>query len=270
MHSAATMTPVGPKERFSNRVEEYVRYRPGYPQAIVELLRQACGLAPESVVADVGCGTGLLARLFIENGNTVWGVEPNAAMRQAGERLLQGQARFRSVAGSAEETTLPAASADFIVAGQSFHWFDAQAARGEFARVLRPGGWVAVIWNERQTNASPFLRSYETLLRDFGTDYAEVAANYPRTRQMEEFFGPGAFQQRVFHNEQILDWEGLRGRLLSSSYSPPRGDSRHEPMLAELENIFLVHAENGRVRVAYDTRVYYGRLAAGGAEAGVR
>lgn len=260
MHSAATMTPAGPKERFSNRVEDYVRYRPGYPRAIVALLRRECGLAPESVVADIGCGTGLLARLFLENGNAVWGVEPNAAMRQAGERLLQGHARFRSVAGSAEAITLPGASADFIVTGQAFHWFDTEAAQREFARVLRAGGWVVVVWNERRTDTSAFLRAYESLLRDFGTDYAEVAANYPRARRMEEFFGAGAFQQRIFPNEQLLDWKGLRGRLLSSSYAPPKGDPRHEPMQAELERIFQAHAVNGLARVEYDTHVYYGRL----------
>ncbi len=150
------------KERFSNRVEDYVRYRPGYPRAVLDLLREECGFAPESVVADIGSGTGILTQMLLENGNVVYGVEPNAEMRAAGESLLQRYARFRSVAGSAEATTLPDASVDFVFVGQAFHWFEPKAARAEFERVLKPRGWVAVIWNERKKDATAFLREYET------------------------------------------------------------------------------------------------------------
>lgn len=161
------MATADPTERFSNRAEDYVRYRPGYPRAILPPLREDCGLAPESRIADVGSGTGLLGRVFLDDGETVYGVEPNAEMRAAGERSLRGYPRFHSVAASAEATSLAEASVDFIVAGQAFHWFDAQAARREFARILRPGGWVAVLWNERRTDATGFLRAYEALLRRF-------------------------------------------------------------------------------------------------------
>ncbi|MGA8767966.1 MAG: class I SAM-dependent methyltransferase [Candidatus Acidiferrales bacterium] len=248
------------KERFSNRVEDYVRYRPGYPRAVLDLLREECGLAPESVVADIGSGTGILTQMLLENGNVVYGVEPNAEMRAAGECLLQRYARFRSVAGSAEATTLPDASVDFVFVGQAFHWFEPKAARAEFERVLRPRGWIAVIWNERKKDATPFLREYETFLRTFGTDYEKVSEKYPQDRSMRKFFGAGAGGKKSFANEQVFDFDGLRGRLLSSSYSPPKGHPQHEPMLEALEKLFAEHAQDGRVRLEYLTHVYYGQL----------
>ncbi len=248
------------KQRFSNRVADYVRYRPGYPLAILELLSEECGLAPESVVADIGSGTGMLTRMLLENGNVVYGVEPNAEMRAAGENLLQKCARFHSVAGSAEATTLPDASVDFVVVGQAFHWFEPKAARAEFERVLKPRGFVVVIWNERKQDATAFLREYETFLRAFGTDYEKVSEKYPQDRPMRKFFGAGAGGKKSFANEQVFDFDGLRGRLLSSSYAPAAGHAKHEPMLAALEKLFAAHARDGRVRFEYLTHVYYGQL----------
>jgi ubiquinone/menaquinone biosynthesis C-methylase UbiE len=248
------------KQRFSNRVADYVRYRPGYPRAILDTLRDECGLTPASVLADIGSGTGLLSRLFLDNVNLVYGVEPNTEMRAAGEQLLRAYPKFRSIAASAEATTLPDASVDFVVAGQAFHWFDPQAARTEFARILRSSGWVAVIWNERRIETSALLREYEAMLRKYSPDYAQVSAKYPEDARMAEFFGPGELRQRTFPNEQIFDFEGFRGRLLSSSYSPPKGHPNHKLVLTELKRIFDAHNENGRVRVEYTTHLYYGRL----------
>jgi len=254
------------KERFSNRVADYIRYRPGYPAGVLELLRAECGLTPESVIADVGSGTGILTKLFLDNGNFVYGVEPNAEMREAGEESLAAYPKFRSVAAPAEATTLPAAGVDFVTAAQAFHWFNPPAARAEFARILRParrggpGGWVAVIWNERKKDLGPFAEAYEQLLRTFGTDYNTVSGTYPEPGRMAAFFGAGNFQHRIFANEQRMDYDALRGRLLSSSYAPAPGHPNHAPMLAELRRMFDTHAENGRVRFEYSTHVYYGRL----------
>jgi SAM-dependent methyltransferase len=255
------MTATDSKERFANRVADYVRYRPGYPREVLDLLREECGLQPDSVIADIGSGTGLLTQLFLEYGNLVYGVEPNAEMRHAGEEFLKKYPRFRSVAASAESTTLPDASVDLVVAGQAFHWFEPCAARTEFARILRPGGRVALIWNERMKDTSPFLREYETLLRTFGTDYDTVSERYPQVQSMEDFFGPGAMTKRSFANAQVFDFDGLRGRLLSSSYTPPQGHPQHQPMLAALEKLFATHAKDGGVRFEYLTHVYYGQLA---------
>jgi SAM-dependent methyltransferase len=249
-----------PKQRFSNRVADYVRYRPGYPHAVLDVLRDECGLAPESVIVDVGSGTGLLTQLFLENGNLVYGVEPNAAMREAGEQFLGKYRHFSSVVGTAEATTLPDASADFVVVGQAFHWFDARAARAEFLRVLKPNGWVAVIWNEREKDRTAFQKEYESLLQTYSLDYRQVAAKYPERRSMEDLFGPDRLRHYAISNEQTFDFEGLRGRLLSSSYSPPADHPKHEPMLAELKRLFDIHQEDGCVRFEYETHIYYGRL----------
>jgi SAM-dependent methyltransferase len=255
-----TMATTDSKERFANRVADYVRYRPGYPREVLDLLREECDLKPDSVIADIGSGTGILTQLFLENGNLVLGVEPNVEMRQAGEDFLRAYPRFRSAAGSAEFTTLPDASVDLVVAGQAFHWFEPCAARTEFARILRPGGPVVVIWNERMKDTSPFLREYEAFLRTFGADYDKVSERYPQVQSMKDFFGSGAMTKRSFANAQVFDFDGLRGRLLSSSYSPLQSHPQHQPMLAALEKLFATHAKDGRVRFEYLTRVYYGQL----------
>jgi SAM-dependent methyltransferase len=247
------------KERFSNRAADYVRYRPGYPRGVLDLLRGECGLTPESTIADIGSGTGILTRLILENGNFVYGIEPNLAMREAGEEFLAAYPKFRSVAATAEATTLPDAGVDLVTAAQAYHWFDPPAARVEFARILRPGGWVSVIWNERKKDLRPFAEQYEQLLRTFGTDYARVSETYPESRRMTELFG-GEFRHRAFPNEQLMDFDALRGRLLSSSYAPAAGHPNHGPMLADLRKIFDSHAVSGRVRFEYETHVYYGRL----------
>jgi SAM-dependent methyltransferase len=255
------MTPAtDSKERFSNRVADYVRYRPGYPAGILDLLRAECRLTPESVIADMGSGTGILTRVFLENGNFVYGIEPNAAMREAGEEFLGAYPKFRSVAASAEATTLADASVDFVTAGQAYHWFDPPATRAEFARILRPDGWVVVIWNERNKNLGPFAQDYEGLLRTYGTDYARVSETYPEPERMAQLFGEGNFRHRAFPNEQLMDFDALRGRLLSSSYSPAAGHPNHAPMLAELRRIFDEFAVGGRVRFEYSTHVYCGQL----------
>jgi SAM-dependent methyltransferase len=247
------------KERFSNRVADYVRYRPGYPRGVLDLLRDECGLTPASAIADIGSGTGILTKLFLDNGNFVYGIEPNAAMREAGEELLAAYPKFRSVAATAEATTLPEAAVDLVTAAQAFHWFHPPAARLEFARILRPGGFVAVIWNERKKDLGPFAEQYEQLLRTYGTDYARVSEAYPESQRMSELFG-GGFRHRTFPNEQTMDFAALRGRLLSSSYAPAAGHRNHEPMLADLRKMFDSHAVSGRVRFEYETHVYYGRL----------
>jgi SAM-dependent methyltransferase len=252
------------KQRFSNRVADYIRYRPGYPRAVLELLRDECGLTADSVVADIGSGTGILTRMFLENGNAVYGVEPNADMRVAGEEFLAKYPIFRSVAAAAEATTLPDASVDFVAAGQVFHWFDPQAARTEFRRILRPQGWVVVIANHRKKDSTPFLRAYEAFLRKFGTDYGKVAETYPSAARMADFFGAGKFREHTAPNRQIFDFDGLSGRLRSSSYAPPPEHPNHKPMLATLKELFDAHSSDGSVSFDYVTYIYYGQLEAGG------
>jgi SAM-dependent methyltransferase len=252
------MSPA-PTARFSDRVEDYVRYRPGYPPQIIELLRAECGLQPAHVVADIASGTGAFTRLLLENGNRVFAVEPNDAMREAGDQLLRSFHKMTSVAGAAEETTLPSASVDFVTAAQAAHWFDHARTRAEFVRILKPRGWCALIWNERRTAATPFLSDYEQLLLTYGTDYKEV--RHERTTEtIHEFFAPSPHQERAFDLRQQFDFEGAAGRLLSSSYAPLAGHPNHEPMMRELKRIFDAHEQNGVVEFEYKTRVYYGKL----------
>ena len=248
-----------PTARFSNRVEDYVRYRPGYPPEVLELLRVECGLKPFHAIADVASGTGAFTRLLLENGNRVFAIEANAAMREAGSRLLQSFAQHISVAGTAENTTLPSASVDFVTAAQSAHWFDRRRARSEFVRILKPGGWCVLIWNERRTAATPFLRDYEQLLLTYGTDYKEVR-HERTTTTIHEFFAPAPHLERVFDLRQQFEFEGTAGRLLSSSYAPLSGHPNHSPMMAELERIFHAHAQKGVVEFEYNTRIFYGEL----------
>lgn len=248
-------------KRFSSRVENYVRYRPGYPPEIIELLRDECGLTPDAVVADIGSGTGKLTELFLENGNRIFGVEPNREMREAGERLFQKFSFFRSVDGTAENTTLSEHSADFIVAGQAFHWFDAKKCHKEFLRVLNHGGWTVIVWNDRLTDATPFLAAYEDLLREFSTDYEQV--NHRRFNDgvaIKNFYG-GEPRLQNFSNAQHFDFDGLKGRLLSSSYAPEAGQPKHDAMLAALKSIFKTHQRDGQVVFEYETHVYFGHLA---------
>ncbi|MGB2605756.1 MAG: class I SAM-dependent methyltransferase [Candidatus Sulfotelmatobacter sp.] len=245
--------------RFSDRVENYVRYRPGYPLEVLTTLKTECGLAPSHVVADIASGTGLWTRMLLENGNAVFGIEPNGEMRAAGERLLAGFEKYTSAAGSAEATTLPDQSVDFVTAAQAAHWFDREKARREFVRILKPGGWLVLLWNERLTDSTKFLRDYEQLLLDYGTDYEEVR-HERTTDSVNEFFDPAPFKQRVFEMRQEFDYAGVEGRLLSSSYAPGPGHPQYAPMLRELRRIFDACAVAGRTAFEYKTRVYFGQL----------
>jgi SAM-dependent methyltransferase len=198
--------------------------------------------------------------LFLENGNCVLGVEPNQEMRRAGEEFLQPFRKFTSVAGSAESTTLGDATVDFVTAGQAFHWFDVQPAKREFSRILKPHGWVVIAWNDRRMEEASLTRQYEELLERFGIDYKRVKDAYPENEDIRSFFATGDFSARDLPNQQILDWEGFRGRLRSSSFAPTEGHVNHAPMMAELKKIFDAHERDGSVRMEYFTRVYFGQL----------
>ncbi len=248
--------------RFSNLVRNYALYRPHYPLGIIRVLRKEAGLRRDSVIADVGSGTGISAGLFLRNGNIVYGVEPNREMRKAAERSLKRFDRFSSIAGTAERTTLPAASVDFVIASQAFHWFDVGRSKKEFARILKPGGWVAIIWNIRRTD-SPFLRAYEALLKKHGTDYRAVGERGRRgasRRQLGRLFAGGRYRTRILAYVQRLHYSALRGRLLSSSYVPASTDPRSKPMLLELKRLYARHERGGAVRMAYDTEIHFGRV----------
>jgi SAM-dependent methyltransferase len=246
--------------RFSTRVENYVKYRPGYPEEIVRILKSDCELTSASLIADVGSGTGILSELFLRNGNVVFGIEPNAPMRTAAQQLLSAYKNFVSIDGSAEATTLEPHSVDLIMAAQAFHWFDRSKAKSEFKRILKPEGWVVLIWNERLVDSTAFLRDYESLLLRYGTDYQEVRHENVAT-EIDDFFAPSRFQLKTLQNLQHFDFESLKGRVYSSSYAPEPGHPNFEPMLGKLKELFNVHNRDGIVTFEYATKIYYGRLA---------
>jgi len=246
-------------QRFSSRVDNYIRYRPGYPPEIIEFLKTSCGLQSKSIIADVGSGTGILTEMFLKSGNPVFAIEPNREMRHAAERLLQSFPAFTSIAGTAEETTLPDASVDFVTVGQAFHWFDAARTRQEFRRILLPGGWVVLVWNDRRIDSTAFLAGYEQLLRDYATDYDQVNHKRIDASTLRAFFKADP-DTKTFSNFQHFDFEALCGRLLSSSYAPDLGQPGHTEMIAALRGLFEAHQREGKVTFEYDTIIYCGRL----------
>ena len=246
--------------RFSSRVQDYIKYRPTYPAELLRIMERHCGFSAGSVVADLGSGTGILCELLLKNGNPVFGVEPNLEMRSAGEKLLANYPQFKSVAAMAEATTLEDYSVDFITAGQAFHWFDRDLARKEFARILKPGGWLVLVWNDRRLDSTPFLREYEALLHEYGTDYAAVRHQDLDLEQVRAFVGSGSVGFAIMDNTQLFDFDALRGRLLSSSYTPEKEHPSYKPMLERLKEIFSQRQVNGRVAFEYETKIYYSQL----------
>jgi SAM-dependent methyltransferase len=251
------------KNRFSNRVGDYLRYRPHYPEGVLDFLRSQCHLSPAHVIADIGSGTGFLSELFLKNGNPVFGVEPNQEMRDAGEDYLAAYPRFTSINGSAEATTLPDSCADFVTVGQAFHWFKPEPTHREFARILRSGGWVAIVWNDRTLSTTGFAVSYEELLVRFGTDYSRVRDSYPRAEDIRAFFAHEKFLTHQLPNSQHFDLESLRGRLRSSSYVPTEGDPNFAPMMTALDTLFAAHQQDGRVLMEFSTWAHAGQLTSG-------
>jgi SAM-dependent methyltransferase len=245
--------------RFSNRVENYVLYRPTYPPEALQTLKTECGLSREHVIADIASGTGIWTRHLLENGNRVFGIEPNAEMRAAGEKLLADFSNFTSVSGTAEATTLPDQSVNFITAAQAAHWFDRSGSRSEFVRILKPQGWLVLLWNERLTDSTRFLCDYEQLLKHYGTDYEEIR-HERTTAAVNEFFDPAPFEERDFPLRQEFGYAGVEGRLLSSSYAPGPEHPRHAAMLRDLQRIFETNEAGGRVTFEYKTQMFFGRL----------
>jgi SAM-dependent methyltransferase len=247
--------------RFSDRVDNYVKYRPHYPAEVFDFLENEGLLAGKATVADIGSGTGISAEPLLQRGYAVYGIEPNKEMRQAAESMLKNYPAFKSIAATAEQTSLADQSIDLILAGQAFHWFDKEKSKAEFKRILKPAAPVVLLWNDRRTNTTDFLKVYEDFLQMFGTDYKEV--NHKNTQDkkiFDAFFGKENYREKSFYNYQDVDFAGLKGRVLSSSYMPGEGHTDYEFMIYTLKKIFMRYQENGKVRLDYDTKLYYGKL----------
>ena len=248
-----------PTGRFSERVDDYRRHRPSYPVEAVEAVLRHLPELP--VIADLGSGTGIFTALLLERGCRVYAVEPNEAMRLAAEVELQEQPGFTSIAAPAEATTLPDACVDAVTIAQAFHWFERDRARLECKRILKPDGHAFILFNERQEDTTAFLREYETLLHQYGTDYAQVDHRRVDAGMLQEFFGHTDYEALSFPYQQVLDWEGLAGRVRSSSYVPGEGQPGYSAMLAALRELFDAHQGDNTVTIHYDTRLFAGPLA---------
>jgi len=256
----ASSDELHPHRRFSRRVDNYVRYRPSYPPEVLAIIEAEIGLTPTAAIADVGSGTGIFTRLLLDYGCTVFAVEPNAEMRAAAEASLAGYPRFHSVAGDAGDTTLPVATVDVVTAAQAFHWFDGEAARREFLRILRPGGAVVLVYNSWRDSDDPLAEAYDALINLFDPE-REMGEAAPRAgdEDIAAFYGTGGFGRRDIPNPHWYNWDAFQGRALSSSYAPLPGHPNHEPFLAGLRSFFDAHAEQGHIRFPYVTRLYWGR-----------
>jgi SAM-dependent methyltransferase len=226
---------------------------------VIGVLGTHAGLTPRSIVADVGAGTGIFSRLLLAHGCTLYAVEPNREMRAAAEQDLAAAypATFRAIDGRAEATTLSPGSVDLVVSAQAFHWFDRVRAAAEFRRILRPDGHVAIVFNERKATESPFLAAYDELLKRWGTDYKKVAHG---SRSIDETQLATLFEAPVARfslpNRQVLDWSGLRGRLMSASYTPLAGQPGHDEIFAELRALYDRCEVSGLVELPYETEIF--------------
>ncbi|MCP4539586.1 MAG: class I SAM-dependent methyltransferase [Chloroflexi bacterium] len=243
---------------FSNRADNYAKYRPSYPQAVLECLRTECGLTPTHVVADVGSGTGILSELFLKNGNPVFSVEPNDEMRKAAERLLSHYPNLNSVNSTAEATTLPDNSVDFVTAGQALHWFDRPKAKIEFERILRPESHAMFVWNAFDFDGSPFMGAYERLFAKHSGQ--QHRADWGKRAQDIALFFDGRMNIHLFDNPRNLDFAAFKGGYLSSSHAPQAGHPQHEPLLRDLGELFDNYQKDGLVRFLNITRMYFGPM----------
>lgn len=245
-------------KRFSDRADDYVKYRPSYPLEVIDLLKSKFDLRTEKIIVDVGSGTGISSELFLKNGNVVYGVEPNDKMRSEAEKQLSQYKNYISIKGTSNETTLPSKTADFIIAAQAFHWFEPNSTRLEFKRILRDNGIVVILFNDRATKGTLFAEQYETLLNEFGSDYKQVKHKNVGEKRHRDFLGD--YQEFHFPYFQDFNFEGLLGRLKSSSYVPKEGAPRFAEMVSVLQKIFDENSRNGQVRMEYDTQVYCSRF----------
>jgi len=248
-----------PKKRFSSRVDNYIKYRPGYPSEIISFLKAELSIDQDKFFADIGSGTGIFTGLLLKNNYLVYAVEPNDEMRQAAEKKLNSYSNFISIKGSAEKTGIDSASVDVITAAQAFHWFEIKKAKEEFKRILKPGGWIILLWNARLNDASSFMTAYENFLLQNSVDYTQVAHTNIDQNKLKFFFS-SEYNVKDFPNNQVFDYESLQGRVLSSSYMPDEVDSTYDSMLNALQNIFKKYNKNGFVEFIYKTELYFGKL----------
>ena len=245
--------------RFDGRADNYVSFRPTYPTEILDTIISSCSLEPGSPVADIGSGTGIFSSLLLDRELNVYAVEPNEGMRSSAERTLANESRFHSISGSAEQTTLADSSVQAITAAQAFHWFDLPPTKLEMRRILNPGAHVALIWNQRDTRTQ-LQRDYESILRKHVPDYDHLVHMRINDGEIEKFLDGGDIETHSSTIGQPLDFEGLLGRMKSSSYVPSQDQPIFAKMANELQILFNEHERHGMVRFDYETKLFIGTI----------
>ena len=246
-----------PTQRFSTRVDAYVRYRPGYPSKLAPRLLAASGLDSGAAIADIGSGTGIFSQRLLEQDCRVYAVEPNGPMREAAQAQLGDNPLFISVDATAERTRLDSGSIDLVTAAQAFHWFNNEPTREEFRRILKADGQVALIWNRRDTR-QPLQQAYDGILREFAPEYGKVNHMNLGLEEIATFLDPDKIEEMHFDNNQRLDFVSLLGRLKSSSYCPTEDSAQYIPLVTELLALFDHFAIDGHIDFDYDTQVFLG------------
>ncbi|MDB5086953.1 MAG: Methyltransferase protein [Mucilaginibacter sp.] len=249
-----------PTKRFTERVDNYVKYRPGYPDEVIDFLQNECGLTEESVIADIGSGTGIFTKLLLDKGYIVYAVEPNQAMQQAAKQWLGSNENYTAIDAIAEATTLPPKSIDLVVCAQAFHWFNDERTRAEFKRILKDGSSAALIWNNRLADTDDFSRAYENLLKNGSLDYNKVNHRNITDIDFKAFFKNGQYKQVNYQNAQVFDLDGLMGRAFSSSYVPPQNSEEGKKFRELLQGIFAKYNVSGKVSFQYQTEIYIGQV----------
>ncbi len=247
-----------PTKRFTDLVENYVKYRPGYPDEVIDFLQSECQLSKNSVIADIGSGTGIFTNMLLQKGYKVYAVEPNQAMQQAAKQWLGSNENHIAVDATDAATTLPAKSIDLIVSAQAFHWFNDERTHVEFKRILKDNGKAALTWNNRLPDVDDFSRAYEDLLKKDSIDYNKVNHRQINDIDFKAFFKDGEYKQVNFNNVQVFDEDGLMGRAFSSSYVPPQNSAAGETFRGLLKAIFAKYSVNGKVSFQYQTEIYIG------------
>ena len=247
-------------KRFSERVENYLKYRPDYPSFLIKVLENELNFKKDFILADIGSGTGILSKLFLDYGNQVFCVEPNNEMRSAADNILSEYANYQSINGTAEETTLETDSIDLIVAGQSYHWFNNSKAKKEFKRILKPNLSTVLIWNSRKKDNNEFSSEYESLINNFSIDYKQVGHYNINDHDLNSFFNKEGYKKVVLENHQILDYDGLKGRLFSSSYMPNQNEKIAKTIMVKLKEIYNHHQKDGTISIDYNTEIFIGKI----------
>jgi len=246
--------------RFKDRADNYKKYRPDYPVDIINVLKDKCGLSKKTVIADIGSGTGIFTKLLLPYAGIVYAVEPNPEMRKVAEETLSSHDNFRSRGTRAEDTTLDSHSVDIVTAATAFHWFDKQITKEEFRRILKEDKWVVLVWNARNTLEHELLAAYETVFRKYVPEYEKKLHENKNTRSINEWYGEGKSELTLFRNYKTLNWEGFRGRFLSSSYAPQEGHSNYERALEDLKRVYERFAHEDSIIFEYTTKVYVGKI----------